>query len=103
MDIFTIREKTSGTHHRAAKMPFEILIHPSALPCLPPPAIPRPAPPEHPGDAPRTYPPHLSAGTGRGTQRRCGVRVVGLRGCAPRDTGAKIPFDLPIRPTLGVG
>src|SRR5262249_38470850 len=70
---------------------------PSSLPCLPPPAVPRPAPPEHPGDAPRTSPARLPAGAGSCIQRRCSVQAAGCRRCAPADTGAKIPLDLPIR------
>jgi hypothetical protein len=39
----------------------------------------------------------LRASAGSGTQRRCGVRAVGFRECAPIATRAKIPFNLPIR------
>jgi hypothetical protein len=38
----------------------------------------------------------LRASAGSGTPRRCGVRAVGFRECAPIATGAKIPFNLPI-------
>src|SRR5262245_64647536 len=41
----------------------------------------------------------LLASAGSGTPRRCGVRAVGFRECAPIATGAKIPFNLPIRTT----
>jgi len=52
-----------------------------ACPCaiLPPrlPAVPRLSPPGYPGDAPRTSPARWPTGAGSGTQRRCGVQVVG--------------------------
>src|SRR5262249_31336038 len=62
------------------------------------PAVPRRSPPGYPEDAPRTAPARCPAGAGSCIQRRCSVQAAGFRGCAPRDTRAKIPFDLPIRP-----
>src|SRR5215510_9265297 len=76
---------------------------PSALPCLPPGAGPRPAPPEHPGDAPEPIQRASLQAQAAGPRGAAESRRWGRWRGAPADTGAKRPFDLPIRSNDGCG